>query len=126
MQHRGSKGELSDEQVNVLENSFVSEQKPASERLEKLAVDLGVDLRRVEVWFQNRRDRRKSQKLEEENNKLESQVDVVYAPLIERFHIFLANIYATANRWEDSTRVRRKMKTLGTKKLQGSSTLENQ
>ncbi|KAL8465071.1 hypothetical protein ACS0TY_034532 [Phlomoides rotata] len=66
----GRKRRLSDEQVNVLENSFGSEQKPASERLEKLA----VDLRRVEVWFQNRRARGKSQKLEEENNKLESQV----------------------------------------------------
>ncbi|KAL8531237.1 hypothetical protein ACS0TY_008024 [Phlomoides rotata] len=39
-------------------------------------------------------------------------------------HTLLANIYAAASRWEDSTRVRRKMKTLGTKKLQGSSTLE--
>lgn len=39
-------------------------------------------------------------------------------------HTLLANIYAAASRWEDVKKVRRKMTTLGPKKLPGCSALE--
>lgn len=39
-------------------------------------------------------------------------------------HTLLANIYAAASRWEDVTKVRRKMTTLGPKKSPGCSSLE--
>ncbi|KAI4377127.1 hypothetical protein MLD38_014810 [Melastoma candidum] len=39
-------------------------------------------------------------------------------------HTLLANIYASANRWEDMMMVRRKMKALGVKKLPGCSSIE--
>lgn len=39
-------------------------------------------------------------------------------------HTLLANIYAAASRWEDVKKVRRKMITLGPKKLPGCSALE--
>ncbi|XXG53810.1 hypothetical protein AAC387_Pa03g1842 [Persea americana] len=39
-------------------------------------------------------------------------------------HTLLANIYAAANRWEDVTKVRRKMKDLGVKKIPGCSSIE--
>ncbi|RVX11147.1 Pentatricopeptide repeat-containing protein [Vitis vinifera] len=39
-------------------------------------------------------------------------------------HTLLANIYASADRWEDVTKVRRKMKDLGVKKVPGCSSVE--
>ncbi|XP_042478486.1 pentatricopeptide repeat-containing protein At1g31430-like [Macadamia integrifolia] len=39
-------------------------------------------------------------------------------------HTLLANMYAAADRWEDVTKVRRKMKELGVKKVPGCSSIE--
>lgn len=40
------------------------------------------------------------------------------------FHTLLANIYASANRWEDVTDVRQKMKEMGVRKVPGCSSIE--
>ncbi|KAJ0726928.1 putative transcription factor homeobox-WOX family [Helianthus annuus] len=69
------KRKLSDEQVSMLEQNFGDEHKLESERKDRIAAELGLDPRQVAVWFQNRRARWKSKKMEEEYSKLKTEHD---------------------------------------------------
>ncbi|KAK1373499.1 homeobox-leucine zipper protein ATHB-40 [Heracleum sosnowskyi] len=67
------KRKLSDEQVNMLEFHFQTDHKLDSKRKDTLASQLELHPRQVAVWFQNRRARWKSKKLEEEYLRLKTQ-----------------------------------------------------
>lgn len=71
------KRRLTEDQVRFLEMKFWEERKLESGRKVQLAKDLGIDPKQVAIWFQNRRARSKSKKLEEDYATLKSLHDSI-------------------------------------------------
>lgn len=69
------KRRLTIEQVQFLEKSFESENKLEPERKTQLAKDLGLQPRQVAIWFQNRRARWKTKRLEKDFDTLQASYD---------------------------------------------------
>lgn len=75
---------LSVEQATFLEKCFWSERKLECARKVHLASEAGLDPKQVVVWFQNRRARWKSKKMEEEYNKIKSLHNTIS---VEKIHL---------------------------------------
>lgn len=71
------KKRLSNEQLELLENSFQDEIKLDPDRKIKLAKELGLQPRQIAVWFQNRRARWKGKQLERLYDALKQEYDAV-------------------------------------------------
>ncbi|KAG6509350.1 homeobox-leucine zipper protein ATHB-13-like [Zingiber officinale] len=76
---REKKRRLSLEQVRTLERSFELGKKLEPERKMELAAALGLQPRQVAIWFQNRRARWKTKKLEKDHEELQRQLDAIKA-----------------------------------------------
>lgn len=70
-----NKRRFSDEQIRSLECIFESESKLEPRKKLQLARDLGLQPRQVAIWFQNRRARWKSKRIEQEYRKLKVEYD---------------------------------------------------
>lgn len=70
-----NKRRFSDEQIRSLECIFESESKLEPRKKMQLARDLGLQPRQVAIWFQNRRARWKSKRVEQEYRKLKDEYD---------------------------------------------------
>nr|AFK34823.1 unknown [Lotus japonicus] len=70
-----NKRRFSDEQIRSLECIFESESKLEPRKKIQLAKDLGLQPRQVAIWFQNRRARWKSKRMEKEYRKLKDEYD---------------------------------------------------
>ena len=70
-----NKRRFSDEQIRSLECIFESESKLEPRKKIQLARDLGLQPRQVAIWFQNRRARWKSKRIEQEYRKLRDEYD---------------------------------------------------
>ncbi|KAE8690541.1 Homeobox-leucine zipper protein ATHB-22 [Hibiscus syriacus] len=71
------KKKLTSDQLDSLERSFQEENKLDPDRKMKLSSELGLQPRQVSVWFQNRRARWKSKKLEHSYDTLKIDYDVI-------------------------------------------------
>ncbi|CAL0327507.1 unnamed protein product [Lupinus luteus] len=76
-----NKRRFSDEQIKSLECIFESESMLEPRKKLQLASDLGLQPRQVAIWFQNRRARWKSKRMEQEYRKLRDE----YEKLASRF-----------------------------------------
>ncbi|GMI76614.1 hypothetical protein HRI_001330700 [Hibiscus trionum] len=72
LQPEKKKKRLTVEQVQFLEKSFEVENKLEPERKIQLAKDLGLQPRQVAIWFQNRRARWKTKRLEKDYDTLQA------------------------------------------------------
>ncbi|XP_012663993.1 double homeobox protein A [Otolemur garnettii] len=70
--HRRSRTKFTDDQLKILINTFNQEPYLDSATKEKLALETNIDESRIQIWFQNRRARRKSEKKTELEETLES------------------------------------------------------
>ncbi|KAE9587262.1 hypothetical protein Lal_00004370 [Lupinus albus] len=70
-----NKRRFSDEQIRSLECIFESESLLEPRKKLQLARDLGLQPRQVAIWFQNRRARWKSKRMEQEYRKLRDEYD---------------------------------------------------
>ncbi|KAK3223119.1 hypothetical protein Dsin_010144 [Dipteronia sinensis] len=75
----GKKRRLTVSQVQFLEKNFDVENKLEPERKLQFAKELGLQPRQVAIWFQNRRARFKSQRLEKEYDALKADYDKLKA-----------------------------------------------
>ncbi|KAH6706579.1 hypothetical protein BKA61DRAFT_739471 [Leptodontidium sp. MPI-SDFR-AT-0119] len=57
-----TKPRLGKDEVDLLEREFLKSPKPSTQTKRQFAEDMGVDLARVNNWFQNRRAKRKQEK----------------------------------------------------------------
>ncbi|KAI9644995.1 hypothetical protein NHQ30_007031 [Ciborinia camelliae] len=57
-----TKPRLGKEEVDILEREFIRNPKPTTQTKRGFAEDMGVDLSRINNWFQNRRAKRKQEK----------------------------------------------------------------
>ncbi|KAE8713049.1 Homeobox-leucine zipper protein ATHB-52 [Hibiscus syriacus] len=70
-----NKKRLNQEQVRLLERSFIANKKLEPELKLQLANQLGVLPRQVAIWYQNKRARWKTQSLELDYNTLQVKLD---------------------------------------------------
>lgn len=66
-------------QLDTLKRAYQSSPKPARHIREKLSVDTGLDMRVVQVWFQNRRAKEKRLKRDVDSNSVHSDASQSFA-----------------------------------------------
>lgn len=70
-----NKRRFSDDQIKSLENMFECDTKLEPRKKLQVAKELGLHPRQVAIWFQNKRARYKSKKLEKEYSILQAKYD---------------------------------------------------
>lgn len=70
---------LGKEEVDILEASFRKNPKPTTQTKRGFAEDMGVDLARINNWFQNRRAKRKQEKKQEAYEAGQAQEALQYS-----------------------------------------------
>lgn len=72
---------LSEEQLNILEESYQLNHHPSSEIKETMALKIGIPVKNIQIWFQNRRAKDKSIKehiLTESRKRQEGSYTLLY------------------------------------------------
>merc|ERR1711915_514198 len=57
---KGKRTKLTDDQLNILEESYRMNHHPSSEIKETMALKIGIPVKNVQIWFQNRRAKDKN------------------------------------------------------------------
>ncbi|XP_010520926.1 PREDICTED: homeobox-leucine zipper protein ATHB-52-like [Tarenaya hassleriana] len=78
-QTRNRRKRLGQDQIRVLEKSFVMNKKPEPEIKIRLANQLGLPPRQVAVWFQNKRARFKTRALELQHGSIMARLGTALA-----------------------------------------------
>lgn len=71
----GKKRRLTVDQVRLLEKNFNDENKLEHDRKVQIAEEIGLRPRQVAVWFQNRRARSKTKRIEKDYESLNAEYD---------------------------------------------------
>ncbi|KAI9050882.1 hypothetical protein LZ554_004999 [Drepanopeziza brunnea f. sp. 'monogermtubi'] len=74
-----TKPRLAKDEVDILEREFKKNPKPTTQTKRQFADDMGVDLPRINNWFQNRRAKRKQEKKQETYQAEQAQEALGYS-----------------------------------------------
>lgn len=80
---------LSAEQLSILEDSYRMNHHPSTEIKEAMALQIGIPVKNVQIWFQNRRAKDKSMKETMINESLKRQKEFHHDPYDERYNMDL-------------------------------------
>ena len=89
---------FTNEQIKALESIFEQETKLEPTKKMQIARDLSLHPRQVAIWFQNKRARWKSKRLEQEFTKLKSSYDalsIMFDDLKKEKHSLQIQVFIT-------------------------------
>ncbi|KAH6678072.1 hypothetical protein B0J14DRAFT_614935 [Halenospora varia] len=92
-----TKPRLGKDEVDILEREFKKNQKPSTQTKRQFAEDMGVDLARINNWFQNRRAKRKQEKKQEAYEAGQAQEAMGYSDHASSPEFFNGNGYFSEN-----------------------------
>ncbi|KAG7032186.1 Homeobox-leucine zipper protein HAT5 [Cucurbita argyrosperma subsp. argyrosperma] len=98
----GKKRRLTLDQVRMLERTFNAENKLEHERKVQIAEEIGLRPRQVAVWFQNRRARSKTKKIEIDYESLNAEYDKLkndFDSLLKVNHELKAEVDQLRDKW---------------------------
>lgn len=121
----GKKRRLTVDQVRLLEKNFNDENKLEHDRKVQIAEEIGLRPRQVAVWFQNRRARSKTKRIEKDYESLNAEYDKLkndFDSLLKLNQELKAEVDQLREKWVASEKMKNPFESVGVEAMDSSVT----